>query len=123
MASWAVCVRFRAAGLYYEILKTSLQGDVCRAAELLLNGDPNRYSFVCGWLHCWREGGSGEGGGRWRPAAAAAFVRRKESRMARVFGEEAKYTKKETFCAALASFSEILLGFLPLKLEMTSLLC
>lgn len=51
------------------------------------------------------------------------FVRRKESRMARVFGEEAKYTKKETFCAALASFSEILLGFLPLKLEMTSLLC
>lgn len=43
--------------------------------------------------------------------------------MARVFGEEAKYRKKEIFCAALASFSEILLDFLPLKLEMTSLLC
>lgn len=49
--------------------------------------------------------------------------RKKESRMARVFGEEAKYRKKEIFCAALASFSEILLDFLPLKLEMTSLLC
>ena len=54
-----------------------------------------RHRGVCGWLHCWREGGSGEGGGRWRPAAAAAFVRRKESRMARVFGEEAKYRKKD----------------------------
>lgn len=38
VASWAVSVRFRAAGLYYEIWKTSfLQADVCGAGELLLN--------------------------------------------------------------------------------------
>lgn len=117
VASWAVSVRFRAAGLYYEIWKRSfLQGDVCRAAELLLNGDPNRSSFVCGWLHCWREGGSGEGGGRWRPAAAAAFVRRKESRTARIFGEEAKYRKKH-FVQPWLHFQKSYSIFFPLNLK------